>query len=498
MLSKAMDAFQIQKAEHTENVKAQYTDRKVKDYFRASELGAGDRKLFYTFFAHQLNKRQKSAKNLRQLANGDGVHERYQSAWRDMGALISMEERLSSKTDPVLGKYTWEWTGHYDGLLDANILRGYRTGAITSSSIPVRDEDTGEVTYWQMEPQIDEAYAEEIGIFKPNYQELKLVVDIKTMNPWGFKAIKDRGDLSNITGYLDQISFYMYMLGTPYGVILIENKEDNDVCEVQVVWTNFKENNYGFSDKVFAPEERGIVRTTVDTARFEKIILRINDIWHQVESVKYAHILGHIETVAEYIPPRCSEDPKNFPCSWGHKKGEPQYCEFYQHCWNPRTQGLSVFSEEVPEDAIWEFDAEDDNSNITKVQIDSRKVAGFAQTPEAFLEWLGKNGIEDLTKFMVTPPEEIITLEDIAEENREEDIFDANGNLIMEAKQPSEVQEHTAEDGSKAVKCPKCTTETKYKRLASNGIKKCSVCNHSMKVLRDSVKVSGDSVTAIL
>jgi DNA-directed RNA polymerase subunit RPC12/RpoP len=85
---------------------------------------------------------------------------------------------------------------------------------------------------------------------------------------------------------------------------------------------------------------------------------------------------------------------------------------------------------------------------------------------------------------LVTPPEERISMEDIEEANNDDDLFDEKGNLIMgNQKKPSEAQEYTNEDGTRAVQCPKCSSEVTYKRLVK-GIKKCPVCNHSIKVIK--------------
>jgi hypothetical protein len=77
-----------------------------------------------------------------------------------MGVLISMEERLSSRDDDYLKDFDFEWAGHYDGVLDAYLVRAFALGKVTVSSS--KNEETGE---WDLDVEVDEAYANSIGLF---------------------------------------------------------------------------------------------------------------------------------------------------------------------------------------------------------------------------------------------------------------------------------------------------------------------------------------------
>ena len=499
MLVQAMDNFQVAKRKHKENVKGQYLDKVgangAKEYFRASELGSGDRKIIYGFFAHQLPKQEKSARNLRQLENGDYVHDRYQQAWEEMGCLLSMEQRLSSKDDEYLSQFPWEWAGHYDGELDINIIRAHALGYATVHS--VFNEETGK---WEIEVEIDEAYANSIGLFDENgnlsesYEPLRMVADIKTMNPWGFKRIKEQGDISDIQGYIDQISFYMYMLNTPYGSIYIENKENNDVVEVQIVWKDFHDGvEYKFDPNIHGEQTEDQVRVVIDSGRFfgdatrEGVVPRLTRLWNVREALREAQERGDLEAVRQIFRehlPRCADKPNAFPCSWGHKTGKVQYCEFFQHCWDDRHQGMAVATyEPCPPEAIWEFADEQDNV----VRIDSRKVPQGV-TEEGFLA-LVEAGVLDYTKFLVDEDMAAYSSEEVASSEETathaDNLFTKDGELKLDAPaQPSETEEYINEDGKKAIKCTNCKKEVTYQRLGNGGTKKCDFCGHVNHVIK--------------
>lgn len=502
MLIQAMDSFIIASRAHTENVKAQYTDKNGTNnevtYFRASGLGDADRKQIYKFFAHNLPKKPKSAKNLRQLANGDGVHYRYQTAWKDMGVLISMEERLSSKDDEYLSQFEWELAGHYDGLLDVNILQAHAKGLATLESF--YNEESGA---WEIDVIIDPDYGLSIGLFdeegniREDYEPITMVADIKTMNPWGFKAIKEKADISNITGYVDQIMKYMYDLNTPYGSIFIEAKDSNDVVEVQVLWTDLHNTEddpyiYEWDEHIHGEKRDDIVRVAVNMERFfgsdtvEGVVPRLTRLWDLKKAIVEADESGDFAKMQEIFPIRCSEEPNSFPCSWGHKKGEVQYCEFFDHCWNKKTGGVGIRQYEgVPAEFIWEF--EDDNGII---KVDKRLVPeGIDQ--DAFATLVGMGGLV-LDKFVI---KDDYTEDTSEEENYEEtalnedNLFSAEGELNLFAPTvgdgaPSEAIEYTNEKGQKAIDCLNCGKQNTYQKLANGGTKKCNYCKHVNKVSR--------------
>lgn len=503
MLVNAMSAFQVAKRVHSENVKAQYTDKKADNngaqtYFRASGLGESDRKAIYRFFAHQIPTQPKSAQNLRQLENGDFVHERYQKAWEDMGILISMEERLSSKNDEYLSQFEWELAGHYDGLLDVNIIRAHALGLTTLNS--VFNEETEE---WELEVELDEAYANSIGIYEEGYEPPTMVADIKTINPWGFKAIKEKADISNVQSYIDQIMFYMYMLNTPYGSLYFEAKDNNDVCEVQILWKDIHDTEedpytYEWDESIHGELETGKVRVVVTSDRFygsdtqEGVVGRNERLWNIRKQLIESDEAGDTEAIRNIMPARCADTPDKFPCSWGHKTGKPSYCEFYDHCWNKHTGGNAVRPyEAIPAEAIWEFDDEDGSI----IRVDNRKVPENVDQ-DTFASLIGMGALK-LEMFLI---DEDTASEEDAEEGEyeessegfnEDNIFGADGSIKIDGPaealpegSPTEAKEYIMEGGSKAIDCLKCGKQVPYQKLASGGMKKCPHCKHMQKVVR--------------
>jgi hypothetical protein len=502
LLINAMHAFQVAKREHSENVKAQYTDKKGGDgavtWFRASGLGEDDRKAIYRFFAHQLPTQSKSAQNLRQLENGDKVHERYQDAWEDMGILISMEDRLSSKNDEYLKQFEWELAGHYDGLLDVNVIRAHALGLTKLNS--VFNEETES---WELEVELDEAYANSIGIYEEGYEPPVMVADIKTINPWGFKAIKEKGDISNVQSYIDQIMFYMYMLNTPYGSLYFEAKDNNDDCEVQVLWRDLHDSEeepflYEWDDTIHGEQENGKVRVVVTSERFygsdtqEGVVGRNERLWNIRKQLIEADAAGDMETIRNIMPVRCAETPDKFPCSWGHKTGKPSYCEFYDHCWSKQHGGNAVRPyEAVPAEAIWEFEEEDG----TIIKVDNRKVPEGIDE-DTFASLIGMGALK-LELFLIDSTEGNLETDGFEESDYEEspegfnedNLFGTDGSLVVSTpaargEMPSEALEYTTEDGKKAIDCLNCGRQIQYQKLANGGTKKCPHCKHTQQVVR--------------
>jgi hypothetical protein len=505
MLVNAMNAFQVAKREHKENVKAQYTDKTGKSnevtWFRASGLGDSDRKQIYKFFAHNLPSIPRAPQNLRQLENGDYVHDRYQTAWEEMGILISMEERLSSKNDEYLKEFDWELAGHYDGLLDLNIMRAHALGYVKVGS--VFNEETEK---WEIEVELDEAYANSIGFYDENgeyneeYEPLAMVADIKTMNPWGFKAIKDKADVSNIGGYIDQIMSYMYFHNTPYGSIYIESKDNNAVVEVQILWRDLHNTEedpyiYEWEEDIHGELDGDKVRVVVDSERFfgsetvEGVIPRLTRLWNLRNAIIEADKTGDIAKMREIFPQRCSDNPESFPCSWGHKTGKPSYCEFYDHCWNKNTGGVGIRPyEAVPADAIWEFN--DDESGEV-IRVDNRLVPeGIDQDAFATLVQMGGLVLE---KFTIKEETEDASEEEIDPEEtafNEDNIFGAGGELILEpvigkGEAPTEALEYMNDRNQKCIDCLNCGKQVSYQKLANGGTKKCPHCKHTNVVTRN-------------
>jgi hypothetical protein len=491
VLLHALSNFQLAKLQHSENVKGQYLDKTgqdgAKNYFRASEMGMSDRKIIYGFFRHQLPTVGKSAKNLRQLENGDYVHERYQKMFNDMGALISMEQRVTSKEDEYLKDYAWEYAGHYDAEVDDNILRAHALGFCTVGS--VYNEETGT---WDLEVTLDEKYAEEIGYYAEEYRPITRIIDIKSMNPWGFKRLKEKADISDIQGYIDQIMFYMYMKETPFGSIFIEDKGSQEVIEVQVVWVDmFDGVSYDFEGE----QPEGVIRLKVYNARFfgdtenniEGLIPRIDRLWTVVSELKLADADANDARIQELFPIRCCNEPQTFPCSWGKGKDK---CEYFDHCWHSVHGGMAVKAYEAcPDEDIWEFDDYNPQTDETmSVYIDSRKVP-TGVTYEGFLA-LVEVGVLDYTKFLVDEDQSIPVkdaMEALENENipGADNLFSGNGELNLGASEPpAEATEYLTENNERAIDCLACGKQIIYKKLAGSGIKPCPFCNHKNQVVK--------------
>jgi DNA-directed RNA polymerase subunit RPC12/RpoP len=303
------------------------------------------------------------------------------------------------------------------------------------------------------------------------------------MNPWGFKRLKNK-DVAEIQGYIDQISFYMYMLNTPYGSIFVEDKGSNELVEVQIVWRDLHEDvEYAFDPETHGELTDNTVRVVIDNERFfgsEKtvgLVPRITRLWNIKIALEQldANNAG-LDAFTETMPPRCSENPGKFPCSWGDGK---EKCEYFEHCWNEFTKGCTVRPfEACPAECIWD---------VRDYQVDSRKVP--ASVTIEVLDQLISLGALDVTKFLVDEVPETVPADEAEETAMNIDhIFNANGELHLGvppvAVIPSETVEYQTDEGKKAIKCTNCGKEITYARLANGGTKKCPFCNHVNKVLK--------------
>ena len=499
MLVAATNRYQVTKREFKENQKGQYLDRTggdgAKTYFRASEMGNADRKLIYSFFKHQIPVGTKGLRNLRALENGDYVHLRWQRSWEEMGVMILPksnefgefdEVRLDSREDEVLKDQPWQIMGHYDALLDLNIVRAHALGLCSVSN--EKDPETGR---YEMIVTLDEAYAKKIGFYNADgtinddYEPLKMVADIKSMNTWGFKRLRDKHDVTEIHGYISQIMIYMFLLNVPFGSIFIEDKEKNDILEVQVVWTDMHGDDalYEFSTDTHGPQDARTIRVTVNNNRFngeyneqgdlvsEGIISRIDRIWRLREVLTALdQTLGGEAEIASYFPDRCSDKPDKFPCSWSEGT---EKCEFYEHCWNNDHRGKATRGvESIPPEAIWDIDG---------VKIDSRKLpAGMTIEMVKALD-----GALVLAKFAIgavpiTAKEAMAT----ALTGEDEKLFNSSGELnltlVPEGVPGAAVKR---KDGDLwAIDCLNCGKIVTFQRLGPGGVKKCPHCNHTNRV----------------
>lgn len=295
MLIEAINNYLMDQAKSKNN----YT----KKYFRASELGSGDRKIVYSFF-NSVPKKELTPDQIRVFENGHSVHERYQKLWEQMGCLLSMEKSVSSKNHPILKQYEWELRGHYDAILDAKILQKYakRKSTMSTDSVPI-------------------------------------VVDIKTMSNWGFQKLLEN-NLAYCQSYIDQLSIYMYLTGIPYGILFVENKEKNKIIELQVVWTDLNGKQYTFDSSIHGEITSGILRLNINTERFkERVINRLNQIWGIIQQLQETNDVS-------LIPEPCSPRPDRFPCSWDQGQSK---CPYFDHCWNSSHRGKSLKNTDVEE-----------------------------------------------------------------------------------------------------------------------------------------------------
>lgn len=510
MLVHAVNKYQVAKRNFKEEEKNQYLDKTgntgAKEFFRASEFGNGDRKLVYSFFKHQLPSITRTPKSLRTLENGDYVHMRWQTAWDEMGIMLEPklgdngkydEVRLASKDDDYLKQYPWELFGHYDALLDMNIVKAHAEGLCTVSS--ALNEETNK---YEMEVELEDSYAKEIGLLNADgtlseaYAPKKAVADIKSMNQWGFKRLKEKADISAIQGYIDQISLYMFMLNVPYGILFIEDKGGQDLVEIQVVWKDLHADvEYGFD--VFGSQDNTQVRLTIDNARFfgvheedengDSVVLtdglldRVDRLWGTVKALRALEVAGaDLNDYAGVMPMRCSDNPAKFPCSWADGA---EKCEFYEHCWNRNHQGvLTKTAEECPAEMRWELELPEHSGNVV---LDARKLpAGMTQ--ELLFQLVNVTEI-DLTPFLLgdVPIAEKPLAEAVKTANTADmdDMLSPTGELILTVDTPAEAKEYE-DTGSKCIDCLNCGKQVKYTRLAPGGIKKCPHCGNVNKVTR--------------
>jgi hypothetical protein len=336
------------------------------------------------------------------------------------------------------------------------------------------------------------------GNIAEDYNPPTILADIKTMNPWGFKAIKGKGDLSKIVGYLDQISFYMYMKNTPYGSIFIESKDNNETVEVQVLWRDMHEGvMYEWDEDIHGKNDGTVVRAVIDSDRFfgsdkvEGCVPRLDRLWKLKVQLEEAQEAGDMQRIAELMPDKCDgvETSESFPCSWGHKKGNIQYCEFFNHCWNPATDGKAIAEfQECPDEYVWEFEGEQEGEII---RIDTRKVPKGVDE-DGFLQLVGMGAL-DYTQFLVASSAIIAIKPDVQEEQHEsalnaDNLFSSTGELKIGAPAsedvPTEALEYITEDGKKAIDCLNCGKQNTYQKLATGGTKKCAHCKHTNRVVR--------------
>lgn len=491
MLLQAMNSYILASRDHKEAMKGQYNDKAgtdgAKTYFRASELGDADRKIIYGFFKHQLPVIPRTANSLRKLVNGDYVHKRYQEAWEEMGVLIAMEERLSSKDDEYLQQFPWEWAGHHDGELDMNILRAHALGKCTLET--VKNEETG---VYEIQVNLDDAYAAEIGIFDENYQPVTMIGDIKSMSQWGFKRIRDKKDISEIQGYIDQIMFYMYMKNTPYGSIFIEEKDTNSLVEVQIVWKDLHDGVvYGFTPELHGEQDYASqIRLVVDMERFagsetqEGSVQRIDRLYKTIETIRKIDAGEIGNNIADVMPARCSDNASKFPCSWSDGR---EKCGYFDHCWNQEHNGYAVRPYEAcPPDKIWDiFDYEDDAGQHF-LKVDSRKVpAGVSQ--EAFATLVSMKAL-DVSQFLIeSQPVPIREAMQTATDAEADKMFGAGGELMLgtpsaaSGSGATEAVKYKIDSGDWAIKCTNCAREVTFKRVVG-GVKPCPFCNHENRI----------------
>jgi CRISPR/Cas system-associated exonuclease Cas4 (RecB family) len=191
--------------------------------FYPSSMSRCCRYLVYDMLGYK--KPLKEPKLLRIMENGNSMHDRYQNWFKEIGVLVENESEIKV---PEL---------HVSGRIDSIIKL----------------------------PDIDDY----------------IIVELKSANDGKFnKMVKNNAPHKD---YSDQIQLYMELLEMPYGIILVENKNDQEVLEFWI--------------------ER--------------------DIEYGKELIK------KIETVNEHVAqkklPRREHPKYSYEC---------KYCDFFEECWN--------------------------------------------------------------------------------------------------------------------------------------------------------------------
>ena len=459
----------------------------VKSSFYASELGDGDRKLVYKFFADVVgSKSPLTGQNVRVFDNGDYVHLRYLDYLKRLGALLSYEQPIKKNQAELEGwseldidqakddgslEAIWKVSGRYDQIIDLNVIKAYLEGEDVWSDFLGKNYDphifktattdtvTGEVTEEK----------EEVRWFpKEGYEPDQVLLDIKSMNEWGYKAVFEKNNHEDIAGYYDQLTYYGTQLGIQKTALLIEDKAKNRL---------------------------GVVPVEPTEDRLAKIKEKLSRIHEHVRN----------RTVPEE---RCEGAKRTkFPCMWSTGQ-----CEFYSHCWNEQHNGAIIpeGTEEMELPSIEElvlYLTDKETYGVSAIRLHLEGFPGGqdmvvlqADMPIQMLEqmleyyadyvkdldYLDEDGNDMATEGEEEPTQETAT--DEVETGQAEaaatattDLYNENGELNLNATLTAATERPHPE--GKAIDCVKCGQELVYKRLVG-GSKPCSFCGHVNPVKR--------------
>lgn len=354
---------------------------KIRDKFFASDAGSCGRKIAYEFFG--LKKKILDARTLRILENGNFLQRRYSKYFKEMGVWENEELSVNTADNEEIPFF-----------LSA------RTDII--------------INYKKLFEDVFGKYEKE----NPELDDLALV-ELKSINTWGFKGKDGVGTGSPKLDHLYQLMIYMWLTGIHQGWILYEDKNEQDMVAIPVVYD--ERVLFGSGDE----RSKGLI------AELEKLAEMIEQ---------------------KIVPPRCPEaNEEKFPCFW--KRGQ---CDFYDHCWNPDHNGEAIpiveEGEGIEIDGIWY-----DPNNITLEDLKKLK--------------------EKLIKAPVTATVE--TSESKTKKKEEKPVVTESTPEDSTTEKEKKIKRVTPE---KSINCTNCDNIIKYKR-AKNGCVTCKKCKFVVSVV---------------
>lgn len=482
----------------------------AKTSFYPSELGNGDRKIVYGFFKDRIGAQSTfTGQNARVFDNGDYVHTRYRDYMIRLGALLTEEQSLKIEQHdferaPSAVDGGYRMSGRYDQIIDLNVVRAYVTGIEAWEQFLAANYEKHEIITTTLDASAG-SILEELKTTrwfpKAGYTPDPMIIDIKSMNPWGFKALAEKNDHSSIQGYIDQVNAYEDKLGIHKGGLLVEDKEKNRLHPVPV---DYDPNRIHGNDV------------------HEGISNRLGRLWNHVKA----------GTVPEE---RCAgANVSKFPCKWSTGQ-----CDFFSHCWNDEHQGrvipgvVAQAAEEEVElpsiEEIIEYLAEPEKYQVSAIILYLKDFPGgqdrFTVTkemPEAMLHQMldfyadfvfdldyvdlegniqrAESEEEKIDNMMdslkETAPAPVIVTVPVGEDGvTMTATFESDANVPAAGADPlvnadgtfnfepgASVIERVRTDGSKEINCGKCGNLIIYKVL--RGAKECTSCKHRNVVTR--------------
>lgn len=224
--------------------------------FYPSSVGQCSRKIAYQMVGTP--SQPLPARVLRILDNGTSMHSRYELLFAEMGILLASEVKISEESE--------------DKAI-AEFCRKYHISGRTDAIIRVDDE--------------------------------VYIVELKSASNNSFSRIRDSGEPKK--EHYQQIQLYMHILGIHRGIILMENKDTQEIWEFPVHY---------------------------DPEMATHILKTINMINESVANYMASVELGNYERPyiqLEHLFPDREYDKTSFEC---------RYCDFRSICWQTNQQGL--------------------------------------------------------------------------------------------------------------------------------------------------------------